>query len=170
MGSLDTPCQPTSDGALQATFAADSVECLSLLEQDARTLAEAADRLVMAETGEALGEALAHNLALWVAIKTVVGAADNPLPAEVRHNLDRLAVYVIRTTLSVEQGRVTSAEIETMARINLNIAEGLNRGQRNRLIADRAYQLWEIQGRPEGRAFDNWLQAELEIEALLTAD
>ncbi len=32
-------------------------------------------------------------------------------------------------------------------------------------IAERAYALWESQGRPEGRALDHWLQAEAESVA-----
>jgi hypothetical protein len=30
-------------------------------------------------------------------------------------------------------------------------------------IEERAYALWEADGRPEGRALDYWLQAEQEI-------
>jgi Protein of unknown function (DUF2934) len=32
-----------------------------------------------------------------------------------------------------------------------------------RKIEERAYALWEADGRPEGRALDYWLQAEREI-------
>jgi hypothetical protein len=32
-----------------------------------------------------------------------------------------------------------------------------------RRIEERAYALWEANGRPEGRALDHWLQAEQEI-------
>jgi hypothetical protein len=32
-----------------------------------------------------------------------------------------------------------------------------------RSIEERAYALWEADGRPEGRALDYWLQAEQEI-------
>jgi hypothetical protein len=32
-----------------------------------------------------------------------------------------------------------------------------------RRIEERAYSLWEADGRPEGRALDYWLQAEQEI-------
>ena len=32
-------------------------------------------------------------------------------------------------------------------------------------IRKRAYQLWEQQGRPEGRHLDHWLQAEHELVA-----
>jgi hypothetical protein len=31
-------------------------------------------------------------------------------------------------------------------------------------IGERAYQLWESEGRPHGRAVDHWLQAEAELE------
>ena len=30
-------------------------------------------------------------------------------------------------------------------------------------IEERAYALWEADGRPEGRALDHWLQAEQEV-------
>jgi hypothetical protein len=30
-------------------------------------------------------------------------------------------------------------------------------------IAERAYRLWESEGRPHGRAVDHWLQAEAEL-------
>jgi len=35
-------------------------------------------------------------------------------------------------------------------------------------IRQRAYELYEARGREEGRDFDDWLQAEAEIEALKT--
>jgi hypothetical protein len=35
------------------------------------------------------------------------------------------------------------------------------RGQE--IIADRAYQLWESEGRPEGRDVDHWFRAEREL-------
>ena len=145
----------------------DAIEDLSVLDQDARTLAEAADMLSLAETPEQLGTALAHPLGVWIAIKSIVGAERNPLPAEVRKNFDQLAVFVIRATLACEIGEVKLSTIETMIRINLHIAEGLLRSQRNRLVRDRAYQIWDEQGRPSGREMENWLQAEQEIQALL---
>ena len=145
----------------------DAVDDLSVLDQDARALAEAADMLAEAETPEQLGEALAHNLGVWVAIKSIVSADRNPLPAEIRKNFDQLAIFVIRTTLGSEVGEIKLSTIETMVRVNLHIAEGLVRSQRNRLVRDRAYQIWDEQGRPSGREMENWLQAEQEIQALL---
>ena len=140
---------------------------LSVLDQDARALAEAADMLAAAETPEQLGEALAHNLGVWVAIKSIVSAERNPLPADIRNNFNQLAMFVIRTTLVSEAGAIKVSAIETMIRINLHIAEGLVRSQRNRLVRDRAYQIWDQQGRQNGREMENWLQAEQEIQALM---
>ncbi len=140
---------------------------LSVLDQDARALAEAADMLSSAETPEQLGEALAHNLGVWVAIKSIVGADRNPLPMEIRKNFDQLAVFVIRTTLGSDVGEIKVSTIETLIRINLHIAEGLVRSQRNRLVRDLAYQIWDGQGRPSGQETQNWLQAEREVDALM---
>lgn len=38
----------------------------------------------------------------------------------------------------------------------------------HREIAKRAYTLWEIEGRPAGRALDHWLRAEAEVHAEYT--
>lgn len=35
-------------------------------------------------------------------------------------------------------------------------------------IAQRAYEIWEREGRPEGRAFDHWLAAEAELRPTAT--
>jgi len=37
-------------------------------------------------------------------------------------------------------------------------------------IALCAYYIWEAEGRPEGRAIDHWLQAELQLRATRTSD
>lgn len=39
----------------------------------------------------------------------------------------------------------------------------LNEAQLNRMISERAYFIWEEQGRPQGADFDIWLQAEKDI-------
>jgi hypothetical protein len=36
-------------------------------------------------------------------------------------------------------------------------------------VQERAYALWEADGRPEGRQLDHWTQAELEVHAMPTA-
>ena len=139
------------------------------LDGDARALAEAAEKLAAAETPEQLGEALALNLSVWVAIKTIVATTGDHLPAALRRNFEQLAVFVIRVTLGNEPGGIKVSTIETMVRINLHIAEGLMRSERNRLVRDRAYSLWEAQGRPSGREMENWLRAEQDIQSSLAA-
>ena len=36
-------------------------------------------------------------------------------------------------------------------------------GERVRNIRERAYAIWEQEGRPEGKGLDHWIQAEAEI-------
>jgi hypothetical protein len=36
-------------------------------------------------------------------------------------------------------------------------------GERERNIRERAYAIWEQEGRPDGKSVDHWLQAEAEI-------
>ena len=36
-------------------------------------------------------------------------------------------------------------------------------GERARNIRERAYAIWEQEGRPDGSSLDHWLQAEAEI-------
>ena len=36
--------------------------------------------------------------------------------------------------------------------------------ERNHLIRERAYGLWEADGRPEGEDMDHWLRAERDLE------
>jgi hypothetical protein len=37
----------------------------------------------------------------------------------------------------------------------------------NKMISDRAYYVWEEKGKPEGKDFEIWLQAEKDIRAKL---
>ena len=39
----------------------------------------------------------------------------------------------------------------------------MTRDRRNE-IADRAYDIWEREGRPHGKALDHWLRAETELQ------
>ena len=36
---------------------------------------------------------------------------------------------------------------------------------RAQVISDRAYAIWEAEGRPEGRELEHWVQAELDVTA-----
>jgi hypothetical protein len=42
---------------------------------------------------------------------------------------------------------------------------GADAGALRKQIEERAYALWEGEGRPEGRALDHWLRAEAESAA-----
>jgi len=140
---------------------------LPLLEQDARALIDAAIRLTEAETPVALGDALVHDLALWVAIETMAGKEESGIDRELRGNLSRLAAFVIRTILEVRDGVLSEHTFSTLAGINLHIADGLLRSQQNHLVRERAYELWQEEGCPDDRQQEHWLRAEREIAALL---
>jgi flagellar biosynthesis regulator FlaF len=174
MNEAALPCTDEEQPALETAnrFGQDSTACLDLplIEQDARALIDAAIHLTEAETPVALGDALAHNLAIWVAVQMVASREDCGMPPEVRDNLIRLAQFVVRTTLGVKDGLLTERSLQTMAQINLNIADGLLRSQQNTLIRERAYEIWEEDGKPEGREADHWLRAEQEVLELLNAN
>jgi hypothetical protein len=36
---------------------------------------------------------------------------------------------------------------------------------REQAVRDRAYQIWEAEGRPDGKELDHWLRAEAEVIA-----
>lgn len=139
----------------------------SVIEQDAVALLHAASLLVEADTPEKVNVALDHNLRLWVAIKTVLQNEENTLDAEVKANLRNLAEYVKATSMEATQGTIEMRKLVSLSRINMHIAEGLLRGQQNRMVQERAYEIWEREGRPEGREMDHWLRAEAEIAEML---
>jgi len=141
-----------------------------VIQQDASALAEAAEKIGSAATGAELSQALDHNLRLWVAIRQAIGDPTNALPQEIRANLLELARFVIDTTLSAGRGQLDPGKVETLATINLNIAHGLTLSQRTELIRERAYQLWETEGRPDGHHEAHWLQAEQDINKALITD
>lgn len=140
---------------------------LSVIEQDAVALLEAARLLVDADTPEKVSVALDHNLRLWVAIKTVLKHGDNKLDSQVKANLRNLADYVSRTTMAATEGSIEERKMVALSRINTQIAEGLLRGQQSRLVHERAYEIWEQEGRPAGRETEHWARAEAEIAELL---
>ncbi len=139
----------------------------SLVEQDALTLMHAATLLIEADTPDKVSIALDHNLKLWIAIKTVINNPDNTLPEEIKDNLRDLAQYVSGATMEATQGEIEMRRLVSLARVNMHIAEGLLRGQANKMVQERAYEIWEREGRPDGREMDHWLQAEQEISNLL---
>lgn len=139
----------------------------SVIEDDAQALTHAATLLIEADTPEAVSVALNHNLKLWVAIKTVIQDPANTLPDEVKANLKNLAQYVSTTTMEATEGTIEERKLVSLAEVNMHIAEGLLSGQQNWLVQERAYEIWEAEGRPEGRDMEHWLRAEAEIKAMI---
>lgn len=157
---LDTAA---TDTAAEAVFQTN----FSVIEQDSLTLMKAASQLIDAATPEDVSAALDNNLKLWVAIKTVVTHEDNQLPPQIKSNLASLAQYVSGVTMEAAQGEIEYRRLVGLARINMQIAEGLLGGQTRRMVEQRALEIWEAEGRPEGRSLDHWLQAEQEVLASL---
>ncbi len=138
-----------------------------VIEQDVIALMHAASLLIDADDDEKLNAALDNNLKLWIAIRTVIQNEDNSLPADVKDNLRNLAQYVSDCTLAAGQGQLDNRRLIAMARINMHIAEGLLRGQQRKMIEERAYEIWEREGRPDGRDLEHWAMAEREIADMI---
>lgn len=137
------------------------------VEQDTLALLQAATLLVEADTPEKVGVALDHNLKLWVAIKTVLANDECPLEADVKANLRNLAQFVVSTTMEATRGEIEARRLVALSRINMNISEGLLRGEQNKMVRERAYEIWQEEGCPEGRGEEHWLRAEAEIQGRL---
>lgn len=61
---------------------------------------------------------------LWVGIRTMVSAADNPLPMPIKDNLIRLASFVAQKTFEMQGGSNIKA-IDALVNTNMQIAGGL---------------------------------------------
>ncbi len=155
---FEAPVESWADTILRTNFAS--------VEQDSIVLLQAASTLLESDLPEKVTVALDQNLKLWIAIKTVLLNDDCPVEPEVKANLRNLAQYVVSTTMLATQGAIETRKLVSLARLNMNIAEGLLSGQRNRMIQERAYQIWQEEGCPEGREQEHWLRAEAEITGL----
>lgn len=155
---FEAPVESWADTILRTNFAS--------VEQDSIVLLQAASTLLESDAPEKVTVALDQNLKLWIAIKTVLLNDDCPVEPEVKANLRNLAQYVVSTTMLATQGAIETRKLVSLARLNMNIAEGLLSGQRNRMIQERAYQIWQEEGCPEGREQEHWLRAEAEISGL----
>jgi hypothetical protein len=155
---FEAPVESWADTILRTNFAS--------VEQDSIVLLQAASTLLESDVPEKVTVALDQNLKLWIAIKTVLLNDDCPVEPEVKANLRNLAQYVVSTTMLATQGAIETRKLVSLARLNMNIAEGLLSGQRNRMIQERAYQICQEEGCPEGREQEHWLRAEAEITGL----
>jgi hypothetical protein len=57
----------------------------------------------------------------------------------------------------------TAATRETEPEVVAAVSSADGQVAREQAIRERAYAIWEEEGRPEGRHLDNWLRAEAEI-------
>ena len=100
---------------------------LTVFEEDALALTQAAleiSRAFESKDEKRLASALDKNLKLWVGIRTLVSAADNPLPMAIKDNLIRLSSFVAQKTFEMHNGANVKT-IEALANTNLQISEGL---------------------------------------------
>ncbi|MBY6264277.1 DUF2934 domain-containing protein [Azospirillum sp. 412522] len=155
---FEAPVESWADIILRTNFAS--------VEQDSIVLLQAASSLLESESPDKVSITLDQNLKLWIAIKTVLLNDDCPVEPEVKANLRNLAQYVVSTTMLATQGAIETSKLVSLARLNMNIAEGLLSGHRNRMIQERAYQIWQEEGCPEGREQEHWLRAEAEVSGL----
>ncbi|MBI3446286.1 MAG: hypothetical protein HY055_13250 [Magnetospirillum sp.] len=109
------------------------VSSLTLPEQEALSLAEAAialDRARMAEDrNRALVEALNNNLEVWIAIRALSQSPSSTLPPPIRNNLLRLSDFVAQTTFSAGAS-ISDNALNSLININMQLAEGLLEGQK----------------------------------------
>jgi hypothetical protein len=57
----------------------------------------------------------------------------------------------------------TAATQQTEPEVVAAISSGDGQSAKEQAIRERAYVIWEEEGRPEGRHLDHWLRAEAEI-------
>lgn len=146
-------------------------EELTGVEREAFYLSEAAIMLDRARANgrdeKALAEALLNNIEVWTAVRASVGKWGHGQSEEVKGNLLRLADFVTGTIMA-NRTSIVDSTLDSLININLQIAEGLLEGLANQRIRERAYHIWEEEGRPHGRDDENWYRAEQEVLVLET--
>ena len=73
---------------------------------------------------QALDDALRYNQKLWTVFQAEISDPASPLPRDLRRNLLLLSAYVDKTTFQILASPEKS-KLDTLVRINTNIAEGL---------------------------------------------
>ena len=62
----------------------------------------------------------------------------------------------------------TPANQQTEPEVVAAISSGDGQAIKEQIIRERAYAIWEQEGRPDGRHLDHWLRAEAEIDRSAT--
>lgn len=103
---------------------------LSLTEEQAFQLSRAAILLDKAKTDRSvLDEALETNLAVWVALRTIVSNEACTLSDQVKENLIRLSNFVAEKALGGAEN-LAEGSLDALINVNLQISEGLLEGSR----------------------------------------
>lgn len=111
-------------------YARTSRSVLTPREAESAVLTKAAQRLQMIrddwanQSGE-LVPALNFNQKVWTLLATAATEADNPLPAEVKQNMAKLAVFVFRRMIET-MADPAPQKLTAIITINLNLAAGLS--------------------------------------------
>ena len=125
---------------------------LSLAERGALALDNAAAALDRAHDSAAFLDALARNRRVWRAIKVIAGR-------------ERWAVPSVRETTfalgASGKKAVSDDDVHALVAVNRSVSAALAGGGIDG-IRERAYFLWERNGRPLGQELDFWLLAEME--------
>ena len=103
---------------------------LSAIEEQAFHLSRAAIMLDQARTDRSkLPEALETNLAVWVALRTLVTSDGCRASSQVVENLIRLANFVAEKTLAGADA-ASETTLDALINVNLQISEGLLEGNK----------------------------------------
>ena len=127
---------------------------LSLAESGALALDDAAAALDRADDSVAFLDALARNRRVWKTIKDVAGRERWTVPSV------RETAFALGTS---GKAAVSDDDVHALVAVNRSVSAALARGGLDR-IRERAYFLWERNGRPHGQALDFWLLAEMEAK------
>jgi hypothetical protein len=129
----------------------------------ARAVADAAIHLMDACASGKYRTALEQNLELWVALRTVADTGSISQP-DLAEQIKRLAAFVIANTEAIGDAGLADKTLTTFITIDLQIASGLVEAASEALIRQRAHEIWEAEGRPDGREKDHWNRAQQELQ------
>lgn len=146
-----------ADGLLSTADQGQAAQVPAFVARAAAQLAEAASKKGY------IALALDQNLRLWMAIKTLAQKANGSFDGELSHRLIRLSDYVAQETIRVGSGSLPDTTLETLVNINVQIAEGMMDATAQESIRNRAHQIWEEQGCPDGQDLVHWMQARQEL-------
>ena len=98
-------------------------------ERDAQLLLRAAARFAAVQQTEPFNrnearEAATFNRKLWTVFLSAVSRAENPLDADTKQNLQKVAMFSLRRSAAMEINPVAE-QLTALININRNLAEGL---------------------------------------------